>query len=263
MDLFYREAGSGPAVICLHANASTSGQWRGLLDLLAADWHAIAPDSLGAGRSPPWPARADVALVDEVALLAPLLAVLPPRFHLIGHSYGAAIALKVALSHPDRVAGLVLYEPTLFALVLQQSPDPETVEGIIGAVRRAGAALDRGDVHGAGAQFIDYWMGAGAFAAMPAARQAPVAESVRNVRGWARALTTEPATLADIARLPMPISLLLGGETTASARGVARLLAATLPQLQLVELPGLGHMAPVTHPELVNPVIAAQLARMR
>ena len=263
MTLYYREAGSGPAVICLHANASTSGQWRGLLDLLAPDWHAIAPDTLGAGRSPAWPAQGDVALADEVALLQPLLATLPSRFHLVGHSYGAAIAVKIALSHPDRVAGLVLYEPTLFALVLQQSPDPETVEGIIGAVRRAGAALDRGDILGAGTEFIDYWMGAGAFAAMPAARQAPVAESVRNVRGWAHALTTEPATLADIAGLNMPISVLLGAETTASARGVVRLLAATLPQLQLVELPGVGHMAPVTHPELVNPVIAAQLAPMR
>lgn len=262
MSLYYREAGSGPAVICLHSNASTSGQWRGLLELLAPNWHAIAPDTLGAGRSPAWPAQGDVTLADEMALLEPLLAAQPAPFHLVGHSYGAAIALKIALTWPDRVAGLVLYEPTLFALLLQQRSDHPLFEGIRVAVQRAGAALDLGDTQGAATSFIDYWIGEGAFAAMPSARQAPIAESTRNVRGWARALMYESATLADISRLPMPVSLIAGTQTTASARAVWRLLAAALPQATIDELPGLGHMAPVTHPAEVNPVIAAQLARM-
>ena len=50
-DPFFREAGSGPGVVCLHANASTSGQWRALMDLLAPRFHVLAADSLGAGKS--------------------------------------------------------------------------------------------------------------------------------------------------------------------------------------------------------------------
>ena len=32
LEPFFREAGTGPGVVCLHANASTSGQWRGLME---------------------------------------------------------------------------------------------------------------------------------------------------------------------------------------------------------------------------------------
>ena len=259
MSLFYREAGSGPAVICLHANASTSGQWRGLMELLAPRWHVLAPDTLGAGRGPAWPALGGVRLADEVAALVPLLDTLPPRVHLVGHSYGAAIALKIALTWPDRVAGMVLYEPTLFALLFQQQSGHPAANGIADAVHAAGVAIDRDDTHGAAEIFIDYWMGTGAWAAMPPARRPAIAEATRNIRGWARALMQEPATLADIVRLPMPLDLIAGSQSPASAQAVWRLLAASLPRATVVELPGLGHMGPVTHPEAVNPAIAAQL----
>ncbi|CAD5372865.1 Hydrolase [Rubrivivax sp. A210] len=264
MEPCYREAGSGPAVICLHANASTSGQWRGLMDLLAPRWHVVAPDGLGAGKGAPWPSGPGgkaVGLADEVEALRPLLARLPAPWHLVGHSYGAAVALKIALTWPDRVAGLVLYEPTLFAVLLQQRPDHPAVAGIADTVQTAGMALDRGDTFAAARIFIDYWMGEGAFDAMPPSRQAPVAESVRKVRGWSRALMGEAIVPAAFAALDLPVSLLCGGQTRASARAVSAALAALLPRADLIELQGLGHMAPVTQPDQVNPVIAAALGR--
>ena len=50
----YREAGVGSGVVCIHAYASTSGQWRGLMELLAPKFHILAPDSYDAGKSPHW-----------------------------------------------------------------------------------------------------------------------------------------------------------------------------------------------------------------
>jgi pimeloyl-ACP methyl ester carboxylesterase len=50
---FSREAGSGPGVVCLHANASISSQWRSLIERLAPMYHVLAADSFGAGKSPP------------------------------------------------------------------------------------------------------------------------------------------------------------------------------------------------------------------
>ena len=38
---FFREAGTGPGVVCIHSNASTSGQWRGLMDLLAPKFREL------------------------------------------------------------------------------------------------------------------------------------------------------------------------------------------------------------------------------
>ena len=86
-------AGTGPAVLCLHANASTSAQWRSLSARLSGDHHLLAPDALGAGKSPAWPAGRVVTLRDEVALLEPVLASVAGPVFLVGHSYGAAVAL--------------------------------------------------------------------------------------------------------------------------------------------------------------------------
>jgi pimeloyl-ACP methyl ester carboxylesterase len=54
----------------------------------------------------------------------------------------------------------------------------------------------------------------------------------------------------------VPVLFLVGGQTTESARGVARLLVAALPRVEVLEFPELGHMGPVTHPERVNAAIA-------
>lgn len=258
---FYREAGTGAGVVCLHSNASASAQWRGLMDLLAPRHHVLAPDGYGAGKSPPWPPDRVLALANEVALLEPVFAAAGDPFCLVGHSYGAATALVAALRHPGRVRALALYEPTLFCLLEEEAPGQAAANGIRDAVAAAAAALDAQDLHGAARFFIDYWMGAGAWAATPAPRQALIAASMVNVRGWAQALFGERTPLAAFRGLRVPVLLMTGGRSPASARGVARLLGAALPDVQVREFPGLGHMGPVTDPGPVNEAIAAFLAQ--
>jgi pimeloyl-ACP methyl ester carboxylesterase len=259
---FYREAGSGPGVVCLHSNASTSGQWVALMDRLAPRFRVLAVDSYGAGKSPEWPSDRVISLRDEVALIEPVLARVGAPLVLVGHSYGAAIALVAALERPERVRALALYEPTLFALIDADAPAPNDADGIRAAVARAAAALDAGDRDGAAEQFIDYWMGPGSWRRTPEKRQAPIAASVANVRRWAHALFTEPTPLAAFRALDVPVLCLVGGHSTRSARGVARLLCAALPQVEIVALEAAGHMGPITHPEQVNEAIARFLERL-
>lgn len=252
---FVREAGSGPGVVCLHANASTSSQWVALMERLAPRFHVLAPDSYGAGRSPAWPEDRLIRLSDEAALLEPVFARAGDPFMLIGHSYGAAVALIAAVGRPQRVRALALYEPTLFALLDAESPPPNDADGIREVVAAATAALDAGDRPGAARRFIDYWMGEGAWDRMPEQRQGPIAASVANLRGWANALLGEPTPLGAFAGLSIPVLFMLGGKSPASSRGVARLLTGVLPRVEVVEFPALGHMGPVTHPDVVNDVI--------
>ena len=61
--------------------------------------------------------------------------------------------------------------------------------------------------------------------------------------------------------LDVPVLYMVGKRSTPSAHGVARLLATALPQVELVEFEHLGHMGPVTHPDLVNEVILQFLER--
>ena len=263
MTPFFREAGSGPGVVCLHSNASSSGQWRALMDVLAPKFHVLAADSYGAGKSPPWPAERDIRLRDEVALLEPVFARAGDAFSLVGHSYGGGVALVAAIAHRSRVRAVALYEPTLFALVEREAPSPNDVDGIRNAVVESVAALERGDAAQAARCFIDFWMGAGSFDRMPERVQAATAESVQNIQGWKDALFDEPTPLEAFATLDIPVLLISGKISPLSSRAVAQRLARVLPKVEVVELEGLGHMGPVTHPDAVNPVISRFLERVR
>lgn len=253
---FFRDAGTGPGVVCLHSNASSSSQWRGLMERLSPNFRVLAPDSYGAGKSPAWPNQRPLRLHDEVDLLEPVFALAGEPFVLVGHSYGAAAALVAALAQPQRVSALVLYEPTVFALLDAEAPPPNQADGIRAAVRQAGAALDANDPAGAAEVFIDFWMGAGAWARMPEARQGPIAAQIVNVRDWAGALFGQTTPLKVYAGLPMPVLYLTGKDSPDSSLGVARLLTRTLPHVEHIEFDGLGHMGPITHPERVNDTIA-------
>src|SRR4029453_6316938 len=88
---FFREAGTGPGVVCIHSNASTSAQWRGLMDLLAPRFRVFAPDSYDAGKSPPCPPDGAFPLGGGVGLLEPVLTRAGSPLALVGHSYGAAV----------------------------------------------------------------------------------------------------------------------------------------------------------------------------
>ncbi len=156
---------------------------------------------------------------------------------------------------------LVLYEPTLFALVDAATPRPNDTEGILAAVDAAARALDAGDPAAAAAHFIDYWMGSGSWQRMPEQRQAPIAAAIVNVRRWRHALVNEPTPLAAFRALTMPVLYLVGRRSTAAAHAVARELVGTLPNVERVEL-DLGHMGPVTDPEVVNDIIVGFLERV-
>jgi pimeloyl-ACP methyl ester carboxylesterase len=226
---------------------------------LSATHRVLAPDSYGSGKSPEWPSDRTITLRDEVAFIEPVLAQAGAPFSLVGHSYGAAVALIAALDNPARVRALALYEPTLFALVDAHSPPPNGADGIRSAVAAASRALDAGDRDMAAGHFIDFWMGAGSWQHTPAQRKPAIADSGVNVRRWSHALFTEPTPLAAFGALDVPVLYMVGKRSPESAHAVARLLLPVLPRVRLVEFEGLGHMAPVTHPERVNEAIVAFL----
>jgi len=259
---FALSAGDGPPVLCLHANASSSGQWRGLMQLLSSQFTVIAADSYDSGKSPSWPSDRVITLADEVALIAPLIDAAEGPVTLVGHSFGGAIALMAALANPGKVRAVAIYEPTLFWLIDAERAAPNDADGIRNACRAAIAALDEGDGDAAAGHFIDYWMGAGAWAMTPERNRASIVAAVSKIRRWDHALTRETKPLSAFAALDMPVLLMTGGRSTASAHGAARLLASALPNGEVLTFEKLGHMGPVTHPEPVNEAIQRFLNRV-
>jgi pimeloyl-ACP methyl ester carboxylesterase len=253
---FYREVGSGSGIVCLHASASHSAQWRMLMERLAPKFRVLAADSYGAGKSPAWPTDRRVSLRDEVSLLEPVFDRAGERFTLVGHSYGAAVALIAAVDQPDRVRGLAMYEPTLFSVLDAEIPPPNDADEFRKAVAATIAALATEGRTAAAQCFIDYWMGGGAWASMPESRREAIAASIVNVEGWFDAITHEQTPLSAFKALDIPVLCMMGTESPVSSRAVARVLASELPRVKMIELQGVGHMGPVTHPEIVNEVIA-------
>ena len=156
---------------------------------------------------------------------------------------------------------LAVYEPTLFSLLDAEAHPPNAADGIRSTLVNASIALDRGDRDAAARHFIDYWMGSGSWEQMPTARKEPIAESITKVRRWGYALFNEPTPLEAFRSLEIPVLYMSGKCSTSSALGVARLLTATLPQVEVKEFETLGHMGPITHPDQVNQVIARFLNR--
>jgi len=232
------------------------------MDLLVSSHRVLAPDCYGSGKSPEWPSDRVIALRDEVKFLEPVFSRAGASFSLVGHSYGAAVALLAALTHRERVRSIVIYEPTLFSLIDAESAPPNDADGIRNAVSEATSALENGDPAAAAGHFIDYWMGYGSWQGTPADRKTPVVESVKNVRRWAHALFTEPTAAEELSTIRVPVFLMTGKLSTASAHGVSRRLLTMLPMCRHHEFDRLGHMGPVTNPHEVNAVIAPFLSEV-
>jgi pimeloyl-ACP methyl ester carboxylesterase len=225
------------------------------MDQLAPAFTILAPDSYGAGKSPEWPSDRTIALDDEVQLIEHLISGAPDKPVLVGHSYGAAVAMMTALRYPQKIRALIVYEPTLFMLEEAAAPPPNGVDGIRNAVDLAALSLDAGDPDAATCHFIDFWMGVGSWAATPAERKPSIAKAVTKVRRWRHALTTEPTALAAFAALTMPVLYMMGGRSPESAHAVARRLVPVLPRVTVQTFEDLGHMAPVTDANTINAAI--------
>lgn len=104
-------------------------------------------------------------------------------------------------------------------------------------------------------------MGRGAWDQTPEQRKGPITTAIENVVGWGDALFKEPTPLEAFATLDVPVLYMMGGRSPASSRSVARLLTRVLPRVEVVEFAELGHMGPVTHPNIVNAAISGFLAR--
>lgn len=243
-------------VVLLHASASSARQWQELSDMLKPRHRVLTVEVHGHGSCPVWQGRDALTLADDAALVAPLLA-RHGGAHLVGHSYGAAVALKLATLAPSLVHSVVAYEPVLFRLLLDAPGCRDTAQQAVAVGEAIRERLARGDLRAAAQCFVEFWSGAGAWQGAPEARQQALASRMPSVLRHFDALTREPLQATQLARLPMPLLMLTGSETVDVTRRIGALLRARVPLARHELLPGLGHMGPITHAPLVNRRIAA------
>jgi pimeloyl-ACP methyl ester carboxylesterase len=242
-----------PSVVALHASASSARQWGPLAAALAHRYRVHAVDLHGHGERSPWRGGHPLSLADEAALAASIL-LREGSVHLVGHSYGGAVALKIATMYPQRVRSITVYEPVMFRwLVDAQASEVADVLRLVDTIRHE---LASGTAFGAGRAFVDFWSGRGAWQAMAAPRQESIAARMREVASHFAALFQEPLALRELARLCIPTMVLTGERTVRVMQRMAETLRRALRDHHR-EIAGAGHMGPLTHAEAVNREVLA------
>jgi pimeloyl-ACP methyl ester carboxylesterase len=147
-----------PTVIALHCSGASGRQWRGLAAMLSPRAHFIAPDLKAhhAGNSDGLPHT----LMNEAAPIVGMIEASASPVHLVGHSYGGAVALRAALERPNHVASLTLYEPTAFSLLRSLGPAGRALHDDIAVLAsRVSHQVSEGRHGEAMRGFYDYWQG--------------------------------------------------------------------------------------------------------
>jgi pimeloyl-ACP methyl ester carboxylesterase len=251
-----RRAAKKPAVICLHSSAGSGAQWKTLADMLRGEFEVLTPDLYGHGNGPAWDGGSEGVVVADTVRIACLAAQLAP-VHLVGHSYGGAIALRVALHHPGTVASVAVYEPVAMRVLFDYNSRSRAAAEVVDVARTVRREVRNGSVERAAQRFIDYWAGAAQWTALAPERQASIARSMRVIADQFVALERDTVGLADYRRLDTPILYLSGERTRASTRRISELLRFAMPHVDTSVMRGLGHLGPITHPLVVAQSITA------
>ncbi|MCV2869521.1 alpha/beta hydrolase [Defluviimonas sp. WL0002] len=254
---FWRELGSGerPA-LGIHCALAHSGAWTGVMAQLGERITMTAFDLPGHGKSDDWDGQGDYPrLCAEIAA-----SFIDRPVDLIGHSFGAVTALRLALAAPEAFRTLTLIEPVLFAAArgtevwtdhhaaigpfyqAMQDGRREDAARIFTGIWGTGIDLDRANMESRSAvvERIDM---------IPAADPALEHDSGRVLR---------PGGLES---LDMPVLLIRGERSPAIIEAIAEALAARMPDVGVASVPGASHMLPITHPRQVAGLISVNLDR--
>jgi haloalkane dehalogenase len=273
--MIHREAGTGPTVVFLHGNPTSSHLWRDVIPHVAGRARCLAPDLIGMGRS----GKPDIAyrFADHARYLDAWFDALDLRdVVLVGHDWGGVLAMDWATRHPDRVRGLVVFETFLRPMRWSDWP-PQGVE-LFRAIRTPGVGeqlvLEENQFL---ARSLEHGIKRGVTADDTAAYNAPFpdAASRRPVLQWPREIPIdgEPADVqavverydAWLATSPAVPKLLLTFDTPSALLSPATLdwARTTIAALDVVALGPAGHHAPEDRPDDIGRAIATWLDRHR
>jgi pimeloyl-ACP methyl ester carboxylesterase len=256
----YLDQGMGMPLVLLHAGGSSGKQWVKMASFVGDRFRVVAPDLWGFGLTEGWTGEGSLTHDHQALLVARVIEeVASGRVHLVGHSYGGATALRLALQRNDLVKTLVLIEPILTPL-LKLAGEEEAFREYFDMAQAFLSNAAAGRSAEAWRGFIDYRNGPGTWAALPAAaKERFVAGTDSAVAGFHSNLNN-PTSLDDIRRVQLPTLIMCGEKTTPPDRRVTEVLRERMPKCRYIIIPGADHMSPLSHPEFIANAVRDHVA---
>lgn len=241
--------------LALHCMMGSSNAWAPMAGHLGGAVDLRAFDNPGHGRSPDWQPMDGIDLHTFVTRHAAGLIDRP--LDLIGHSFGATVALRIAVGAPEAIRSLTLIEPVLFAAAPAPARQAEN--------DRLAPFAASGDLDGMIVQFMSDWgaPGAGVIPDDPA-RADRLRKQMQLVVDTNAFLMEDRANIlreGGLESIDAPVMLIAGANSPPIVHDIADALAARLPDVGRASVPGAGHMLPLTHPQAVADLVRMNLER--
>ena len=256
----YVDRGTGPAIVLVHGALTDYRTWTNQLDAFSQSYRVIAysrryhyPNSWVSGGPNYTYAQnvADLAGVIRALQLGPV--------HLVGHSWGASVALLFTLRHPELVRSLTLVEPGLDSLIVDAKGRAAAAAALRNAYARAGAVYREDDPIPALRALLDAWFGHGWFDRQPDELRHRFVDNARTVP---LAAAPQPAvSCADLQRLRVPVLLIQGELSDPEYHAVIDGVGECVASAERVEIRGAPHTMHRTHTANFNAALLAFLQR--
>ena len=255
VELTYERRGEGGApVVFVHSSAFVS--WYGplvdhLTDASTLRYRRRLRASDGGGYRP-------LTVGEDAASCARLMDHVGwSRAHIVGHSYGALVALQLAIDAPERVASVAVLEPAARGV--------SSADHVVAALQPILAAYRAGDKEAALDAFLRHVAGAGYRAVLDRVIPGAFAEALGEVDLFFQAEL--PAVKqwdfgpGDAARITAPVLNVSGAESVQRFKEASELVQSWFPRAERLTVPDTGHLLMVQNPTSVARGLGEFIAR--
>jgi pimeloyl-ACP methyl ester carboxylesterase len=240
INLYHEIYGEGQPLVLIHGGLTTISEMQEWVQPLAQTRQVIAVEMQGHGRTADTDRpMAFATMANDIAALLDYLEI--PKADLAGHSFGGAIAIRMAIQHPDHVRRLVV----ISSPHARSAWYPETQEGM----SQVGASLAEDMLQTPTGRFSKHW---------PEPQRFP-----QFLDKLGKMMSAHYDWSAEIAKLPMPVLLVFADNDSVSQKGIAEFFAllgggvkepgwlnTQLSKSRLAVVPGYSHYNFITSPEV-------------
>ena len=254
----YQENGHGQAIVFVPGSFSAGSSWRNISTPLSERYRTITTSLSGYGKTHEQREPGGTHMEDEMDVLETVLTRADAPVHLVAHSFGAWVALALAIRRAPKLLSMTLLEPTAFNL-LDLGGESALNQDVHAMTGRYFNEWDSGNQQ-AVRHVIDFYGTAGTFDAYPPVVQDKlISQTPTNILDWKTGYA-DPMKLADLAAVKVPTLVVCGGASHRAMHRCNQLLVDHLPRAKIMTLEGANHFMIGTHASDLTHAIEHQVS---